>query len=145
MRKREAFGTGVTLDYRPQFTTQEYALLTAGRVSTDMDEKWDVTYDAPFLDFHRSWTGKPVYRMTLVAGPNGGSATETLWTGLGVPDPSYNGQLLDFLVQRLLLRREATFPVPPDSTVPEAVARHSLVGVLPELADGESDGSSVPD
>lgn len=141
MRQREAFGTGVTLDYRPQFTSQEYALLTTGRVSTDMDEKWDVTYHAPFLDFHRSWTGKPVYRMTLAADANGGSATETLWTGLGVPDAACNAQLLDFLVKRLLLRRDAPFPMPPNSTVSEAIARHGLVGVLPALADrGSEDG-----
>ncbi len=47
------------------FTSVELKLLKAGRVPTDMEEKWFFYYDDGALYFYRSWTGKLIYSIVL--------------------------------------------------------------------------------
>jgi hypothetical protein len=65
---------------------------------------------------HRSWTGQPVYKLTLKNLPNGAELTETLWskelTGIPDFDSDYQVRLLDFLISNLLLGQSKPFPVP---------------------------------
>jgi hypothetical protein len=91
-----------------------------GLDSHGMDDKWLIHYQEPELFFHRSWTGRPVYRLTLEATPNGAQVIEALWAK-DFSDASkwgldYEVALLDFLVSNLLLGEPKSFPVPPGLT-----------------------------
>lgn len=39
------------------FTAEEFNKITDGIIPRDMDDRWFVYYEAPFLFLHRSWTG----------------------------------------------------------------------------------------
>lgn len=56
----------------------------------------------PHLFLHRSWTGQPVYRITLAAEGAGARAIESSWSkdlaSAEHADPEYQSQLLDFLI-----------------------------------------------
>jgi hypothetical protein len=58
--KREPFITGLAIPYEDRFTETEHARLQEGLVLREMEDKWFVYLDEPYLFFHRSWTGKPV-------------------------------------------------------------------------------------
>jgi len=38
-----------------------------GIVPRSMDEKWFIFFEQPFLFFHRSWTGRLIYRLEMDA------------------------------------------------------------------------------
>ncbi len=66
-----------------------------------MEDKWFTYCEEPHLFLHRSWTGKPVYRVTLQHSQNGAKVTETLWSkdlaDTSDLDSDYQVQLIDFL------------------------------------------------
>ena len=52
--------------------------LKTGLVPKEMEDKWFIYYEHPRLFFHRSWTGQPVYRLTLNPTLKGTEVTEAL-------------------------------------------------------------------
>jgi len=98
-----------------------------------MEDKWFIFYQEPHLFLHRSWTGRPVYRLSLHTEATGTCVTETLWArDLAVQDganPAYQAQLLDFLVSNLLLGKSKPFPKPDG-------AKESLQGLLQHHVSG---------
>lgn len=81
-----------------------------------MEDKWFVYFEEPYLFFHRSWTGVPVYRVELAPDADGATVTEALWSadlaGVERADPIYQAQLLNFLICNLLLGQSKPFPRP---------------------------------
>jgi hypothetical protein len=118
-RKREPFKEGTALNYRVTYDEEQFALLKDGLIPHEMEDKWFIYYEEPYLYFHRSWTGLPVYRVTLKSLPTGGAQViEALWSkGPTFPDAAtrdseYPAKLLDFLITSLLLRQSKSFPMP---------------------------------
>src|SRR2546423_9860669 len=52
------------------WTDAEWAKISHGHTSQDMDDKWNVVVDRNWVHFHRSWTGHGIYdlRFSQVAG-----------------------------------------------------------------------------
>jgi len=71
-----------------------------------MEDKWFVYYEEPHLFIHRSWTGQPVYRLTLNSTPEEAQVVEALWSKdlatMADADLNYQAQLVDFLLSNLL-------------------------------------------
>jgi hypothetical protein len=129
--KIKPFAQGSAIPYAVEFSSEEYQKLRAGLVPQQMEDKWFVYFEEPYLFFHRSWTGFPVYRLTL-AGKNGCAiVTEALCSSSreDLRDPEYQAQLLDFLVSNLLLGKAREFPVPPGLREPApGVFQHHVAG-----------------
>jgi hypothetical protein len=132
--KREPFTSGVAVPYRETFTAVELKHLRAGHVPEGMDDKWFVYFEAPHLFLHRSWTGKPVYRVELAVTEDGAEVVEALWSTLFPMskgnEVEYQAALLRFLIAELLLGKNPPFPMPEGSggTNP-AIVRHQIAGI----------------
>ena len=108
-------------------------LLKKGIVPEQMEDKWFVYYDAPYLFLHRSWTGKPIYRVALKTTLNGAVVSEALWaTELATADnadQNYQAKLIDFLISNLLLKKSKPFPHPTGIKEPtHGVFQHHVSG-----------------
>ena len=104
-----------------------------GLIPQVMEDKWFIYYEEPCLFFHRSWTGEPVFRVTLKPGSEGAEAGEVLWSKhlatLPGADPAYQAQLLDVLVSNLLLDQSKPFPVPANlKESMRGVYQHAVAG-----------------
>jgi hypothetical protein len=113
--KREPFVAGDAVLYRASFTSGELERLSAGLVPKQMEDKWFVYFEEPYLYLHRSWTGQPVFRVKLRPSEAGAEVEEALWSGPQNPektDIAYQAQLLDFIVSNLLLGQSKPFPRP---------------------------------
>ncbi len=53
------------IPYTRVFDATEHARLTRGIVPKEMEDKWFVFYEVPWLWFHRSWTGFGIYAVKL--------------------------------------------------------------------------------
>jgi len=147
--KRGPFKEGVPLPYQAAFDSEQFARLENGLVPQVMEDKWFIYYDEPHLYLHRSWTGLPVYRLTLKKETDGVKVTEALWSkdlaDAATPSqgPTYQVRLLDFLVSNLLLGQSMPFPMPDELNEPSrGVYQHHVAGTgYPESAgavDSES-------
>jgi hypothetical protein len=129
--KHEQFKQGVPIPYRTTFDTGQFARLKIGLVPLEMEDKWFIYFEEPHLFLHRSWTGQPVYKLTLKSLPIGAEVIEALWSETGSPDfdSEYQARLLDFLIANLLLGQSKQFPVPPGLTEPmPGVFQHHVSG-----------------
>ncbi|HEX6747550.1 MAG TPA: hypothetical protein VF092_09705 [Longimicrobium sp.] len=131
--RREPFTNGVALRYRASFDEAEFARLREGLVPVVMEDKWFVYYDEPYLFFHRSWTGLPVYRIELKVTPAGAKVVEALWSTQLADAPGadleYEAKLLDFLLRNLLLGQSRPFPRPAGLVEPmPGVFQHHVSG-----------------
>jgi hypothetical protein len=52
-----------TIAYDRRYSAKEFARLSAGHVPRDMDEKWFVYFEEPWLYLHRSWTGYCIFQV----------------------------------------------------------------------------------
>jgi hypothetical protein len=118
--KREAFTVGRPIPYQGTFSRQEFEKIREGLIPKVMEDKWFIYFEEPYLFLHRSWTGKPVYRVTLAASDNGAAVAEALCVSdvLEEVGPAYKAELLDFLISNLLLRKAKPFPMPVDAKNP---------------------------
>jgi hypothetical protein len=131
--KREPFKEGIPLAYRAAFDSGQVVCLKAGLIPRHMEDKWFIYYEEPYLFLHRSWTGEPVYRVTLKTVSDGAEVTEALWSkDLAVKskaDSDYQVRLLDFLVSNLLLGQAKPFPTPAGLTEPvHGLFQHHVSG-----------------
>ena len=122
------------LGYSCHYTGIELARLKRGLIPEDMDDKWFIFFEEPWLYLHRSWTGACIYGLRLEPTPRGATVAESWVTR----DPDhyklspldYERALLAFLIDALLLGKDTPFPVP--SSLPEATApglfQHAVVG-----------------
>jgi hypothetical protein len=128
--KREPFTDGVPLTYRATFSDAEFLRLQNGLVPEQMEDKWFVYYETPYLFFHRSWTGLAVFRVALELSTGGAFVMEALWAAelanAANADPEYQSKMLAFLVSNLLLGQSKPFPRPENvkESVPGAFQHH---------------------
>ena len=101
--------------YARSFDGKQHERATRGLVPREMEDKWFVYFDEPWLWFHRSWTGVCIYGVRLR--PDGeGSVVEEAWVNRAPEqyretDDAHDVALLGFLVDALLLGLTAPFPV----------------------------------
>jgi hypothetical protein len=131
--KHIPFAGGVPIRFEATFSHDEFEKLSEGLIPEAMEDKWVVFFEAPHLFVHRSWTGEPVYRVTLSNQPLGVTVVEALAVERDVEatSPDYAAQLLDFLISNLLLGRSTPFPLPPG-------AREAHPGLLQHAMSGTS-------
>ncbi|MBS1839926.1 MAG: hypothetical protein JSS69_09910 [Acidobacteria bacterium] len=132
--KREPFSSGTPIPFRALWSQDQFIKITQGLIPKTMEDKWFIYYETPHLFFHRSWTGKPVFRVMIVAGVNGYQVAEALAAMKLTSGPNenfvYEAKLLDFLVSNLLLGGCKPFPMPPgaeERTAP-GVIQHAVSG-----------------
>ena len=146
--QREPFGEVVPIPYRAEFSPEAYARLKAGVIPRAMEDKWFVYFEAPYLHFHRSWTGLPVYRVVLDTVGEGAIVADAHWSKAlaDAPDadPGYQARLLHFLVSNLLLGRSEPFPLPETAhAAPPGAYQHHIAGTgYPEMS-GEAARTSA--
>ena len=103
------------LGYVRSFDRDQRARVVRGLVPREMEDKWFVYFDEPWLIFHRSWTGLCVYMVKLRAEAEG-SAVEEAWVNRAPEeyretDDAHDVAILSFLVDALLLGLCVPFPV----------------------------------
>ncbi|MBN1966275.1 MAG: NADAR family protein [Anaerolineae bacterium] len=98
------------LDYARVFSEAEYALLTHGFLSRDMDDKWFIFLEDAVLYFHRSWTGFCIFTLRLESAAGGGVKVVEAWASRNLEQYNSQGEAedirtLNILIDRLLLKR----------------------------------------
>lgn len=129
--KNEPFGKTVSIPFRSSFNEAEVEKLTQGLIPEAMEDKWFIYLDGSQLCFFRSWTGQPVYRVTLEKDEGGFIVTdaeidETVFKG---QDAKYEARLLGFLISNLPLGQNEPFPRPEGLKEPiSGVFQHHVAG-----------------
>jgi hypothetical protein len=103
------------LDFAGTFTPAEYERLCAGLIPEQMEDKWFIFAEDGTLFFHRSWTGHCIFELHLEAqGEGWGVAAAYASRDPGQyqsPGENYDLRLLDYLVEGVLLGRQAPLPL----------------------------------
>jgi len=122
MRELPAFGDGVPLPLEASVTAAEADRLRLGLVAQNMDEKWNVAYEAPHLLFSRRWTGPLVYRVTLEPTADGVRLVDARWSAdfarTVEADPHDEARFLRFLIFQVMLKHPGAHPLPPPAPPP---------------------------
>ena len=127
--KRQPFGEGVPLRCSLTLSREELERVQAGFVPREMEDKWFIYYEAPYLYLHRSWTGQPVYRVKLVARNDGAFVEEALISkDVAGGGAEHDALLLDFLISNLLLGQRKPFPVPEELAHAASIYQHHISG-----------------
>jgi hypothetical protein len=117
------------LAFARTFTPDELARIERGLVPEQMEDKWFVFFESPWLWFHRSWTGLAIYGVKIEDGAVTEAVVNRHPEQYRAKDDQYDADLLGFLIDRLLLDREVPFPH--RETVPTSKADllvHHVVG-----------------
>jgi hypothetical protein len=121
------------LTFEAQYSNVEAKKLKQGLIPQQMEDKWFVYFADGWLNFHRSWTGAQIYALRLEESPTGVTVIES-WVNrepeqYKASDTAYDRKLLAFIIDSLLLNKDAVFPVRAgDENLPAGVAQHSAVG-----------------
>lgn len=105
--QHKPFTEGSPFAFQASFSDAEMARIEQGFIPSRMEEKWFIFYDAPYLFFHRSWTGLPVYRLKFERTPAGSRVVEALFSHTALspnmPIPQDQAQSVHSLISSLLL------------------------------------------
>jgi|GEM_PF-420290 len=122
------------LDFTGAYNAVEFERIRAGLIPEEMEDKWFIFFEDPWLYFHRSWTGSCIYAVRFEKGATGFAAVES-WVSRNRDEykgtrRDYDRAMLNFLIDALLLRKPATFPVPDSipKDAPKGIYQHHLVG-----------------
>jgi hypothetical protein len=66
------------LDLDAQFPARQFAQIKAGHISQNMDDKWDIGFEEPWLYFCRSWSGCCIYQIRFET-TEGGARIAEAW------------------------------------------------------------------
>jgi len=114
------------------FSQQEMELIPKGLVPQEMEDKWFIYWKDETLFFHRSWTGFCLYVVYFVKEEDGfGMKSADVNRDpeqYEQTDDEYDARMIQYLVDLLLLHRDAIFPVDEASPEKKALMNWSLVG-----------------
>jgi hypothetical protein len=101
--------------YTRTFDAAEYVRLQRGLIPEQMEDKWFILFEEPWLFLHRSWTGLCIYAVMLRT-EGDGTVVEKAWVNRAPgeyreTDAADDAKMLAFLVDRLLLGLPAEFPM----------------------------------
>jgi hypothetical protein len=126
--------TRTDLGFAESYTPSEFERIKRGLIPLEMEDKWFIFFEEPWLYFHRSWTGACIYGVRFERSPVGASSVEswvsrdTVWYKEARVD--YDRALLRFLVDAFLLAKHVSFPVPTDVPLnaPRGIYQAAVVG-----------------
>jgi len=114
------------------FLPQEMRRIRRGLVPEQMEDKWFIYWKDDTLFFHRSWTGICVYVIHFAAA---GDSNRMLAADVNRDPEQYSetsderdAEMISYLVDVLLLRRDAVFPNDEPSSEKQALTNWSQVG-----------------
>jgi len=113
----EPFVPGRPIPYAATFTSDEFDKLKEGCIPEEMEEKWFVYLEMPYLFIHRSWTGKAVYRVELDASHGSAVVREALLAAEFASNPAHDTfavEDLDHVISYVLLGKPRPIPRHPD-------------------------------
>ena len=55
------------IPFHQAYTPNEFEIISAGLIPVEMEDRWFVYYESPWLYMHRSWTGFCIYKVRLEA------------------------------------------------------------------------------
>jgi hypothetical protein len=122
------------LDFQRIFSPQEFERIRLGLIPREMEDKWFIYCDHVILNIHRSWTGYHIFKIFIKLQEDD---TYTITQAIvNRNKEQYNQQnneydilLLNYLVDRLLLGKNVSFPTPAELTGEDrAIYKHSMVG-----------------
>jgi hypothetical protein len=107
------------LNFHRIFSFEEFERLKVGIIPQAMEHRWFVYYHDHTLNFHRSWTGFHIYKISIEPQQdNTYVVTQTIVNRNkeqhNQPDNNYDVALLGYLIDRLLLKKDVTFSTPPE-------------------------------
>jgi len=131
-------------DFRGTYTETEVARLHVGLSPQEMEDKWNVVYEAPWLFFHRSWTGFCIYGVQLAPTATGASIVDS-WVNRDASQ--YRGStvehdraVLRFLIDGLMLGKRVDLPARQGEHLDglaKALYEHRMVGRIASEATYE--------
>lgn len=136
--KTTPFTDGVSIPLELTLSHAQFAQVTAGLLPKRMEDKWFIYFDAPALYLHRSWTGRPVFKITFAEDENTMKVSEALLASDLVTGKAeecdYQARLAFFLIHNLLLGQTLPFPKPPgmEESVPGFLQHHISGSGYPE-------------
>jgi hypothetical protein len=120
--KHKPFKDGIPLPFHAIFDSEQFAVVRTGFIPQEMEQKWFIYCEEPYLFIHRSWTGRPVYRLALRKVQKGAEVTEALWSKDLAEAPGasfdYGVQMLDYLVSSFFLDQSKPLPAIPPLQLP---------------------------
>ena len=126
------------------YSSLEFEHIRRGVAPQEMEDKWEITFEDPWLYFHRSWTGICVYGLRFERSAAGATVGES-WVNRDEAQYrstsiEYDQAMVRFLVDALVLGKQAVFPDPPGETLTgltKALDEHSAVGRVASVASHE--------
>jgi hypothetical protein len=122
------------LRFAESYSATEFEAIKQGLVPVEMEDKWFIFSEDGWLYFHRSWTGAAIYGIRFESTEDGASPVES-WTNRDSSQyqesrTAYDRAIAKFLIDAFLLRKPASFPIPPDvpSNLPDGAFQHHMVG-----------------
>jgi hypothetical protein len=120
------------LEFNENYSLAEFDRIRQGLIPIEMEDKWFIFYEAPWLYAHRSWSGICIYAVRFDDASGGASVAES-WVNrsqYSETRPDYDRALLKFLIDALLLGRRCEFPLPSDvpKDAPDGLFQHVMVG-----------------
>lgn len=113
------------------FADKDYNRLAQGLIPSAMEDKWFIFMENGILFFHRSWTGVCIYELHF----NDRHCIKEAWVNRDSEqyketDTDYDGKLLFFLIDNLLLGQNTPFPISSNapSDLPKGVYQHNISG-----------------
>jgi hypothetical protein len=105
------------LNYRAEFTPEEFEKISRGLKPEQMEDKWLIAMEEDgVLGFHRSWTGHCIFRVEFERAGDKHAVKNALVNRnaeqYNSPGDDYDTALLGYLIDNLLLGREREFPIP---------------------------------
>jgi len=102
------------LGFAETYTSADFERLKCGLIPEEMEDKWFIFYEDPWLYFHRSWTGAGIYGVEFHASHQGASVAAS-WvsrdaTQYGETSTDHDRDLLKFLIDALLLGKHGHHP-----------------------------------
>jgi len=104
----------VDLGLSHSYTSSEFGQIRRGFVPMDMDERWFIYYEEPWLYIHRSWTGVCVYGVRFETSGDGASIVES-WVNRDSEQYKESSiesdrELCTFFIGTLLLGQDLEYP-----------------------------------
>ena len=126
----EPFHSGVVLPFSETYSHDQFERIRRGLIPYEMEDKWFIFLENSVLYLHRSWTGKPVYKVEFEPADDGLRVKEAMLAD-GSPDfggLDYQAELLGFLIGAFLLGEHRNFPRPAEFEADEGEFQHNIVG-----------------
>ncbi len=131
--KREPFKKGVPIPLSLEIHKGQIERISKGLIPQEMEDKWFIYFEEPYLFLHRSWTGQPVFKLKFTESSTGYSVSEALLSADIASgnngEVEYQSKLAFFLVSNLLLGKKLPFPIPSNYEAPLTGAyQHHISG-----------------